>query len=254
MKSLKIIPDLLTNSEKELIHEKSLNILQKVGIKAPYLPFLELLEQHGAIIDKHTYIAKFPKKVIQKMVDSIEKQNPPETMKKLQGNISTEIFLVDLFNKSRRLGKLEDIKKGIALVEHLSEFPTSNAVVVPSDVPSQISDVESFFQLFAYSKKPGTTYILSPFSAEYIIEMSNVIGRPISYGFQCLSPFQFTTVTLQLAMLFFEKGLLAGCGPFAMSMVTSPVTPAGALLTQNAEQLACWFCNTHLNHTQAKRM
>lgn len=243
MNHLKMMPDFLTDSQKLLIHEKSLNILEKVGVRAPFPPFLQLLKKHGAQVDEVSQTAKFPRRVIQEMLDQFPKQEETQQMKGLKGSISTEVFLVDYLTKTRRLGVLDDVKKGIALVEHLSEFPTSNAVVVPSDVPEQISDVESFYQLFSYSRKPGETYILSPFSAEYVIEMGKVIGRPISYGFQCLSPFQFTTVTLKLAMLFYEQGLKAACGPFAMSMVTSPVTPAGALLTQNAEQLACWFCN-----------
>ena len=243
MKRLPVIPDYLTDSEKELIHEKSLHILETVGIKAPCEPFLKLLREHGAVTDEARQIARFPREAIGRMLASIERQPPPACMQPLQGVISTEVYLVDLIGRSRRPGTLRDVKTGIALVDTLSEFPTSNAVVVPSDVPAAISDVESFFQLFAYSRKPGSTYILTPFSAQYIMEMASVLGRSVFYGFQCLSPFQFTTVTLELAMLFFEKGFPTGCGPFAMSMVTSPVTPAGALLTQNAEQLACWFCN-----------
>lgn len=248
MNRISTFSGILTEEQIQLVHEKSLHILETIGIKAPCRPFLELLRQHGAQVDFDTGVVRFPKAVMEQMVDEICRAAAPADGKiqELRGSISTEVFLVDYQTKSRRLGVLDDIKKGIALLEHLDSFDSSNAVVVPSDVPEIISDVESFYLLYTYSQKPGETYILTPFSARYIIEMAKVLNRPVSYGFQTVSPLQFTKTTLEMAMLFKEQGMAAGCGPFVMSMGSAPVTHAGALLMQNAEQLACLFCSRAL--------
>ena len=237
--------DVLSATEKQLIHEKSLRILEKIGVHAPHTGFLQLMEEHGAVIDWPKQVMRLPAHLVNDMMDEIRLAlaKPDETnVQPLSGSVSTEVFMVDYATKTRRPGLLDDVKKGIALLNHLPSFASADAIVVPSDVPNDVTDLVTYQMLFTYSKKPSGTYILSPATAPYIIEMARFMQKRIYYGFQTVSPLRFMPETLEIAMIFKEQGMPAGAGPFVLSMGSGPITTAGSLLMQNAEQLACIFC------------
>ncbi len=247
MKKIKASIDVLSQAEKQLIHEKSLIILEKIGVKAPYSEFLDLMEQYEAVVDRQAQVIRFPRRLIEDMLREIKPDAPQEReVSRLKGNVSTEIFIVDYRAKVRRYGVMDDLMKGIALLNRLDNFEEANAVVIPSDVANDITDIVSYQKLFTYSKKQGGSYILTPISASYICDMAKAAGRSVYYGFQTVSPLQFMPETLEIAMEFKKKGMPAGAGPFVLSMGSGPVTAAGSLLLQNAEQLACMFCTKAL--------
>lgn len=234
--------DVLTQDEKELIHEKSLRILQEIGLHAPCREFLKLMEEHGATIDYEREIMYLSRSVIEPILaKGREEHKLSLKLQPITGNVSTEVYLVDYLTRSRRLGTTDDVMKGIALLNRLSAFPSANAVVVPSDVPSGATDIVSFQKILSYSKKPGGTYILTPESAEFILQLADAANHPVSYDFQTISPLRFSSETLKMAMCFYRHGKPSGCGPFVMSMGSGPITAAGSLLVQNAEFLACMF-------------
>ena len=143
--------DVLSQSEKRQIHDQSLSILEKTGIKAPYRPFLDLLESQGACVDHQNEIVKFPHQLLEDMLDAIKPQDSGErAVSKLKGSVSTQVFIVDYRSRTRRYGQMNDLMKGISLLNKLDNFPTADAVVVPSDVPQSVSDILSYLKLFAY--------------------------------------------------------------------------------------------------------
>lgn len=244
MKKIRASIDVLSEQEKQLVHDKSMIILEKIGVKAPHEKFLDLMEEHGATINRNTQVVRFPKILIEDMLlETKEKVAAPteREVSPLKGNISTQIFYVDYRTKQRRYGVMDDLMKGIALLDKLNQFERADAVIIPSDVPNAVTDIASYQKLFTYSRKQAGTYILTPNTASFIIEMAKVMGQKMQYGFQTVSPLRFMPETLEIALVFKEKGFPSNAGPFVMSMGSSPVTSAGALLMQNAEQLACMF-------------
>lgn len=247
--SIKASIDVLTAAEKQLIHDKSLSILEKIGVHAPHDGFLRLMEIHGALIDWPSQVMRLPASLVNDMMDEIRDslaKSAEVDLKPLTGSVSTEVFMIDYAAKTRRPGVLDDVKKGIALLNRLPSFTSADAIVVPSDVASSVTDLVTYQMLFTHSKKPSGTYILSPATAPYIIEMARFMQRRIYYGFQTVSPLRFMPETLEIAMIFKDQGMPAGVGPFVLSMGSGPITTAGSLLMQNAEQLACIFCTRQL--------
>ena len=55
---------LLSKSEEDLIHDKSVECLQDVGIRVDSESVLELLEKEGASVDYENYLAKIPVKMV----------------------------------------------------------------------------------------------------------------------------------------------------------------------------------------------
>jgi trimethylamine--corrinoid protein Co-methyltransferase len=143
--------------------------------------------------------------------------------------------------KKRRYGLSDDILKGIALVQHLDNISSCNAVCVPSDVDSRVTDLHAYLQLFKYSEKPGGTYILSPETAAYIMDMAECMGRREYYLFESVSPLRFRKETLEMGLLFADRGHHLSIAPMVMGGSTGPVTMAGVVTLLNAEILGSLF-------------
>jgi trimethylamine--corrinoid protein Co-methyltransferase len=235
----------LSSAEVESIHRGSLRVLETTGVRIPHPHCLQVCRELGGKVDFESHVVRFPARVSEEILARIRfRADEPAAgagPHKLEGRISTGVHLVDYRTNTRRLGLLDDIRKGIALVEHLKNIPTANAVVVPSDVPAGLSDVVSFQSIYSFSRKPGGTYVLSPHSARYVLEMARVMGRQEAYLLDTVSPLQFRKENLEIAVLFAQAGQPVSIGPMSMGGATAPVTLAGGLLLQNAEVLASLF-------------
>ena len=247
MRGMRSKVEVLSQDEIELIHKESLRILENVGVSVPSDEYLDACEKAGAKVERSTSTVKIPSKLMEILMlehikaDSLSQESDDGRVKPLTGGISTQIFMYDYKTQTRRYGVLDDIKKGIALSEHLDNIPAAGAVVVPHDVPHNMTDIISYQTLYSYSSKPGATYILSPVSAKYIIEMAKLMGKELSYGLKVISPLQFRKESLEMSLIFARQGYNLSVGPMVVGGATGPVTVAGILTLQNAENLAGIF-------------
>ncbi|GKX27952.1 trimethylamine methyltransferase MttB [Vallitalea longa] len=237
--------NVLSDREIKLIHESTLDILENVGLKVPHSKWLDIAEEAGACIDREKQIVKIPNRIMEHVIETnrekTKKNSNVQIPNRLYGHISTQVQLVDYKSSTRRTGLMEDIYRGITLVEHLENIKECNAIVIPHDVEYNISDIVSFQAIYKYSTKPGGTYILSPISAKYIAQMANVMGLKINYLFETVSPLQFRDEVLEIALEFIKHGQGLSMAPMVMAGATGPVTIAGMLTMQNAEVLASLF-------------
>ena len=245
MERIKATIEVLSPEEIEQIHKSSLRILENVGMKVTNDECLTICEKIGANVDKDLKIVKINSRLMEEIISknksNFKKSREDDTEKRLAGSISPQVFIVDYNTGTRRYGLLDDVKDGIILTENLKNIEEANAVVVPSDVPHDLSDVLSFEMIYNYSKKPGGTYILSPESAQYIIEMAKVMGKRINYLFETISPLQFRKETLEIGLVFAKNGQGLSMGPMVIGGASGPVTLAGTITLQNAEMLGSLF-------------
>lgn len=246
MKTIRAKVEVLSQDEIQAIHKSTLKILENTGIKIPNAECLEMCAKIGARVDKDSQVVKIPAVLMEELLARVKaeelnkkpNENKEDKIEKLTGGISTQIFIVDYKTCIRRYGLLDDVMKGIALIDHLDNIPASSSVVIPSDVPYNMTDVVSHQMIYGYSKKPGGTYILSPASAKYILQMAKVIGRNVSYLLETVSPLQFRKESLEMALVFAEMGQPLHMGPMVIGGATGPVTLAGTITLQNTEILA----------------
>ena len=245
MKHLESQLAVLDASEIEAIHDASLRILARTGIKVPHIATLRVCAELGAEVDHETSTVHIPVAVMERMLDRLRVAAEPPAVdnrvRPLEGWISTQVYVTDYTSNRRRPGLLEDVKKGIALVQHLRRIPLANAVVIPSDVPALLTDVVSFQLIYSYSQKPGGTFVLTPSSARHILHMADVMGRSVRFLLDTVSPLQFQEKSLEIATLFAQAGQPIGISAMVMAGGSGPVTLAGTLALENAETLACAF-------------
>lgn len=238
--------EVLSTDEVVLIHNSSAKLLEETGIHVPNQEILQICEKMGAKVDYQKEILRIPRQLLEEVLEEVKKASKDlveEECKKqtIKGFISTQVFYNDYMTGISRYGLREDNYKGIALLEKLESFPKADALVVPSDVPSAISDVISYCDIYTYSKKPGSTYILTPLSAKYILELNKVMGFENHYFLETISPLSYKRDTLDMALYFAKNGGSIGVGPMAMGGATAPVTIAGALTLENAEIIGSIF-------------
>ena len=244
MKKIISSVEVLSQDEIIMIHNAALNTLDSVGISVPNNEALRRLKACGAKIDENSQVARIPKQVMEEFTDMMRKSaEEPFTgqCERLHGHISTQIFVNDYKTGTRRLGTSDDILKGIALVKHLRNIPNCNAVAIPSDVPSVISDLHAFYLTYMYSAKEGGTYIINPEAAPYIMDMADAMGRKVGYLLETVSPLQFRKEALDMALMFADRGQFIAPGPMVMGGSTGPMTLAGTLTLITAEILASLF-------------
>jgi trimethylamine--corrinoid protein Co-methyltransferase len=235
----------LSQNEIEQINEGAFRVLINTGVKVPNVQLLEICKKGGAIVDKEAQTVYFPKEILENLIDLARKNRSKckmlKPVKKVVANISTQTFFLDIRNHVRRYGLMDDIMKGICLIDQLDYYEKNNPIVVPSDVPYNESDVRSIHKILTYSRKEGSTYILSATSAKYIFQMLKSLGREFGYYLNTISPLQYAPDSLEMAVLTAKEGGKISLGSMVMSGITGPITIAGTLVLSCAEILASLF-------------
>jgi trimethylamine--corrinoid protein Co-methyltransferase len=245
MKSITGIVEVLDHQEIEMIHQGAVRIVERIGLKLPHPGCLQACAAAGAIVNWEREVFTIPQKVLENFLVMLKNSMPAPAKKiqlgKLRGYLSTQVFYVDYPSKTRRLGLMEDNMRGIAVLEQLDHIQGAGAVVIPSEYPNHISDVITYQQMLKYSHRGGGTYVLSPISARYVIEMFRVLNRRTGYLFATVSPLQFSKEHVDIAMVYVENGMDLSIGPMVIGGVSAPVTIAGLVTLQTAEALASLF-------------
>ena len=243
MKKITDMINIMTQAECQMIHDSSMKILNEIGISIPNQEVLKMCEEVGAIVDYSREVITIPTVTMENFIEKVKKKSKYEIKErnKLNGSISTQVFLVDYMNKTRRYGLMDDIYKGIKLLDTLENFGGNGAIVVPSDVPYNFTDVKSFHAIYSYAKKQGGTFILSPTSAKYIVEMTKVMGRDVGYFLETISPLQYCKASLDMALVMTKMGMGISVGPMVIGGAIGPITIAGNTSLQNAEILGSMF-------------
>lgn len=245
MNKLRAFVEVLSREELAAIHDASLGILARTGLSMPHQECLGLCERHGARVDREAEVVRLPVRVMEEFIAAMRAAAVPPAdplvRGRLSGEISTQIHVVDYATKSRRPGLTDDILKGIALVPHLEHVPHANAVCVASDVDRRVSDIHAFRLIHLHARKPGGTYILSPRSAEAIMDMAEAVGRKEFYLFESVAPLRFRRETLEMGLRFARRRHRLGIAPMIMGGSTAPATLAGMCTLINAEVLGSLF-------------
>ena len=249
---------ILSDLELQTINEISLDILKNIGVKIPHREILERLDGAGASIDKVTQTAKLPGQLV---LDSISKACKKHILygrdrsKRAEfgygffnfNGSSGQYQIVDQKILKRRNPNISDLKKAITLGDSLKNINMVGALVVPADIPSEVSDIITFYYLLTRTSKPFTGWVFSGRSARIIIEMMEVIAggkeELREYPFyevfiEPISPLFFRKESLEILTVFAEKGLPVGFSPMVQVGATGPCSIPGTLAQENAEILS----------------
>jgi len=253
---MRAVLNFLTNDEVERIHEASLHILEKTGVKIESETVRRLLADNGAKV-KGT-IVRIPRFLVEKAVKKApEKITLGAREPKYDFTIPSDSFpfiatsgfspfVEDFETGKKKESTASDLKDFAIIADYLDTVDFFWPIVVPRDVPPALQDLYSLVISLENNRKHIQCSCVSEKIAKWEIELTSIIvggkeelkKRPI-----------FSSVNCPVAPLTFEKGsseamiMLARTGiPVApMSMVlagsSGPATLAGTLAVANAEEL-----------------
>ena len=248
----------LSEREIETLHEKTLRLLQRVGIVIEHAGALELLESAGARVDKEAQRAWLPPGMVE---DAIRRapsacllagQGPARDMHLAVGGetytrtIGGPEYLYDCERRERRAVTRADLVQWTRLAHRLPHIHLVNAIF-PLDISPEARDVTAVAMMLENTTKPLIIQAYSNRSLEWIVELAasavggleNLHRRPrLAVYTSSFSPLKYSRDEIDVLITAGKHNLPVFLNSSPLSGATGPVTLAGTLLLMNMETLA----------------
>jgi len=251
--------EILTPAEIRRIHEATLWIIEKVGVKFPSKRALDIWAAHGAEVDRERKIVKVKGDLIEEALKKCPPVYPlaardPEQDLPLDGNhvfVGTDgcgVEVIDMQTGKRRMSTLQDVIDITRIADATEEVAFHWVPVSAQDTPPQTRGLHEIKAIWENSTKHvQTESIYSEIEAKAAIEMAAMIAggkealrkRPVLSLMQCTAPpLGHDGGSLDAALLAAEAGIPTGFMTMAACLTTGPATMAGTLAVGNAEVIA----------------
>ncbi len=245
----------LTSSEIEHIHERSLDLLERVGIDYQTPRALEVLERHGCRVDYGRTWASLPRKFVEWAIEQaprvvrIEARDPARSVV-LDGRCahhttdSQGTRALDFETRERIASNEESLRRGILFADALDKIDIVNVMVAATDVPAHARVVRHFQIAFELTSKPVRTGVLQPEQVPFIVELARAATgedrfRPIFSTVHCsISPLMHDGPATEACMELARLRVPILLHPMPLAGATSPLPPAGTILQHNVEVLS----------------
>ena len=256
---------LLSETEKDQIHEASLEILEEVGLTVDEAEALDLLDQAGAQVDRESRRVRFPRTLVQESLDhapSEVKLYGRDTSKVVhlrEGNVyySTSGYAIRVFDP--RDGQCREMNRKdqewiTQLSDGLDNVDIHAVIGTPYDVPAETNDRYQLAIALTKNTKPiwNTAYgkegVLDAVRMASAVRGSRERLREFplfTLDLTTLSPLQLDERQASTMIEGARQGVPIGISPGPIGGATGPVTLAGTLTQANAEFLgALALCQT----------
>ena len=248
--------NLLSDDQIEEIHSATLQVLQTIGVEVYEEEARQLLSEAGADVEGTR--VRIPVWLIQdalagapKSVTLYSRSGEPacilEKGRIYYGSGSDTPYTIDLETGKRRPAKNEDVGKAAKLADALEHIDFIMSLGLASDAPAATSDVWQYQAMVTNTCKP---ILFTAHGRQGLLDIQE-ISAAIAGGERALklkpffalynepsSPLMHSKDALEKLLTCAEKEIPMVYVPATMLGATGPVTPAGALVVANAEQLS----------------
>jgi trimethylamine---corrinoid protein Co-methyltransferase len=250
---------LLDEDEVRQIHEATLDVIETVGVKFHSQKALDVLEAHGAIVDRETTVARIPAAVVEQAMTTVPHAytlgaRNPEYDLPLDGEhiyISSDgcgVFTRDPKTGEVRSSRKQDLADCAKVAQALDNVSATSAVVSAQDCPPETRVLHEFDACVRNSEKHSIVVsIKEDWEAHSLIRMAEAMAggkeelraRPMFTTIICtVSPLHQERYGMDLAVTLAEAGIPVSFYPMPILGATGPVTIAGSAVVNNAEFLS----------------
>ncbi len=246
---------LLDADEIRQIHEATLDVLAEVGVTYHSLRALDILEAHGATVDRGSTVAKLPADLVEKALALVPHEfvlggRAPEYDLPLDGEhiyVSSDGCGVSRrdFDGTVRPSRKQDLADCAKVVQALGNVSATSAVVSAQDCPPETRVLHEFDACLRNSAKHSIVVsIKEDWEARDLIRMAEAVAggsdelrrRPTFTAIICtVSPLHQERFGMDLALTLAEAGIPVSFYPMPILGATGPVTVAGSAVVNNAE-------------------
>ena len=246
---------LFSRNDLDMIHSKSIEILERIGVAVQSEKATGILVESGAEIDRNHGTVTIPSALVEEAIKNAPKgitlygRNPRFDISLENGLVHfgpglNAQQIIDLETGERRLSTKEDVVKMARLADALPNIDFVMPLGSALDKPESSQDGHELEALLSNSEKPiicwaehGKT--LLRIAAIAAGGMEELRKRPIvAMCALTASPLQHDTRYVENLIDFAEAGVPAVYGSCFQLGATSPITVAGSLTQINAEVLS----------------
>lgn len=241
---------ILTDSQVEAIHRGTLDVLEKTGVKFESDKALKLLEKNDCIVDYETKIAKIPSYLVEESIRKTPssffvKARDPKDDLRIGGNTlyfmsSAGARLSDIDTGEVRMPTMKENNDAVLIsdaLETLDLFPSYTPYFEIQGVEPVILCPTSLSSRIRYTTKvsrgaqPAETYI-------WETQLAQAVGQQLLGNMEAAPPLAYPEDAINAAFEYAKAGFPIYIAAGAVMGGTSPVTLAGATISNSAELLA----------------
>jgi len=246
----------LSREEIEAIHNASLRVLEKTGIKVMSEMVLDILKKGGANVDYGTNRVTLPRQLVEEALKVAPRtitygaRNPRYdfVLNKKEPHFCADgdpPFVLDWETGRRRYSTAEDVANWAVIADYLDHAQLIWGIT-PTDVPGPMQDLVGICTCLRNTEKHVEDEALNARSAQYQIEIATAIvgdskrlrEKPIISAVQCpFSPLTYDKGIMEGAIELGKAGIPVVLYPLPLSGATAPATPAGTMVVANADVL-----------------
>jgi trimethylamine--corrinoid protein Co-methyltransferase len=249
----------LSKQEIQLIHEKTLQILENPGVAVMSSAALRLLENGGARIDKKNMRASIPESLVKETIRKAPKKmclaarNPMQDMvvprpgPPFMATNGTAVYMTDMDTGEKRTTKGSDLKDFMVLCDAMDPLDYVWPIVTAHDAPDKTHALSELTISLLNTTKHVQGEAVSAHEARGEIEVGAAIAggmdelakRPVFSVIQCpICPLEFERGSVEAVIEFAKAGIPVVSMSMALCGMTSPVTLASTAAIVNAENIA----------------
>lgn len=238
------------------VHDRSLDVLRRVGLVWPDEPSLEKLQQLGFQVDMAKKLVRIPAERVLDALDKAPKnvklyprdQGQPLSFDRgsLLMGAGTGVAVIDPHSGERRPSTAWDVTWLVRIQNVSPNIDIPRPIITATDAPGRHNGLVEFALAMANTTKHVHHRVLAPEDVDLLVEIGDVVTggkvelgeRPIFSGVYCpLSPLSYTRDNTGCMLRFAHYGI-----PFQVLSQTLlganvPPTLLGCLIVTNAEVL-----------------
>lgn len=262
---------ILSKSDIEKVHEKTLEILQNPGVSVHSESVLRILEQGGAKIDRRAMKASIPEALVKETLKHLPRsmrfgsRNPKRDMvfpregPPFIATNGTAVYMTDLGTGERRPTTGKDLSDFMVLCDATDALDYVWPTVTAHDAPEQTHGLSELAICLLNTTKHVQGEAMSAHEARGEVEVAAEIAggedalakRPLFSVIQCpICPLEFEKGSVEAVVEFARAGIPVVSMSMALMGLTSPVSLASTIAIVNAENLAS-FAISQLAHKGA---
>jgi len=247
---------ILSDDQKVLIHQATLELLHRTGVRVLVAEVRELLAKAGCWLDDErvripSHLIDWAIRAALNRVVLCDRDGKPamflEGYKSYYGTGSDTPYVIDAHSGERRKAILDDVANVARLVDALPNISFLMCMGIASDVTATISDLYHFKAMVSNTAKPIVYTAWNRQNLEAILEMAEIVvggAEALQRNPFCalysepIAPLTHGKESCEKLLYICQKGLPVVYTPGLITGASSPVTRAGAVVQANAELMS----------------
>lgn len=247
----------LSDSEIELMHKRTLEVFEETGVKITHDETLQKLRKAGANVNDSTGVVKFSSKMVEELLElapavAIETGLGGKVMevggdKRYYQSLILDPFIVD-YHQGLRRPVLEDVRRHTIIGESLDKVSAMMRMQYPvADVPEPDCYYKTMEVFLMHTTKHTSAYPTSEENCSDWIDVMEVIADAagldvnetplMSVAMAVTSPLQINGPNIEIMKMAMERCYPVISTVCPMAGTTSPYSVAGTALIANVEGL-----------------